>query len=238
MEAAREAARGLLRRANAAASPAGLNELKEVERAAAKAAAELGRLAGEPVPALRAADAAPPYEGAMVRVLRLDQRGEVMAVRPDGSVDVALGAMRIHVPAGEVEVVTAAADPAPEEPSRRRRASSVEGGGAGAAARPRRGDRGRSTGTLPVDADHPVGSSPMQLDLRGERVEEALERLNAHLDRGLLSGAPWLHIIHGHGTGAMKNAVRDALRRHPLVARYRSGEQGEGGDGVTIVYLK
>ncbi len=79
---------------------------------------------------------------------------------------------------------------------------------------------------------------PFRLDLRGQTVEEALESLDRYLDAAALAGLPWAHIVHGKGTGALRQAVRDFLRRHPLVRSYRSGEEGEGGDGVTVVVLE
>ncbi len=78
---------------------------------------------------------------------------------------------------------------------------------------------------------------PLRLDLRGQTVEEALESLDRYLDAAALAGLPWAHIVHGKGTGALRQAVRDFLRRHPLVRSYRSGEEGEGGDCVTVVVL-
>jgi DNA mismatch repair protein MutS2 len=48
---------------------------------------------------------------------------------------------------------------------------------------------------------------------------------------------PWVRVIHGKGTGALRSAVRNELRKHPLVKSYREGEGNEGGDGVTVVYL-
>jgi DNA mismatch repair protein MutS2 len=68
-------------------------------------------------------------------------------------------------------------------------------------------------------------------------VEDGLSALDTYLDAAVLSGLPWVRIIHGHGTGAMKSAVRDALKHHPSVRRYRAGDQGEGGDGATVVYF-
>lgn len=79
---------------------------------------------------------------------------------------------------------------------------------------------------------------PLRLDLRGQTVEEALEQLDRYLDAAALAGLPWAHIVHGKGTGALRHAVRDFLRRHPLVRSYRSGEKGEGGDGVTVIILE
>jgi DNA mismatch repair protein MutS2 len=83
-----------------------------------------------------------------------------------------------------------------------------------------------------------MAASPgIELDLRGQRAEDALEQLDRHLDAAFLAGLPWVRVIHGHGTGALKKAVRSALRGHPLVADFESGKDSEGGDGVTVVKL-
>ncbi|MBC7226585.1 MAG: endonuclease MutS2 [Thermoflexales bacterium] len=89
----------------------------------------------------------------------------------------------------------------------------------------------------PAGVRYAPPSVPLRLDLRGQTVEEALESLDRYLDAAALAGLPWAHIVHGKGTGALRQAVRDFLRRHPLVRSYRSGEEGEGGDGVTVVVL-
>lgn len=73
------------------------------------------------------------------------------------------------------------------------------------------------------------------LDLRGFRVEEALDELEAYLDKASLVNLTPVYIIHGHGTGALKSAVRDFLSTSPYVAKYRVGENAEGGDGVSVV---
>lgn len=83
----------------------------------------------------------------------------------------------------------------------------------------------------------PASSPGIELDLRGERVEDGLERLERYLDEAYRARLPFVRIIHGHGTGAMKSAVREALKHHPLVGSMRAGEPGEGGDGVTVVKL-
>jgi DNA mismatch repair protein MutS2 len=76
-----------------------------------------------------------------------------------------------------------------------------------------------------------------RLDLHGERVEAALERLTAHLDDALLAGLDEVVIVHGIGTGALRRAVREALAEHPRVRSVRSGRKDEGGDGTTVVEL-
>ncbi len=75
----------------------------------------------------------------------------------------------------------------------------------------------------------------VELSLRGLRVEEALPRLSKYLDSAYLASLPYARIIHGKGTGALRQVVRQVLAEHPLVASFRSGELNEGGDGVTIV---
>ncbi|HJP72322.1 MAG TPA: endonuclease MutS2 [Candidatus Limnocylindria bacterium] len=75
------------------------------------------------------------------------------------------------------------------------------------------------------------------LDLHGERVEAALERLRAYLDDALLAGLDSVVIVHGIGTGALRRAVRDALREHPRVQGMRGGRKDEGGEGATVAEL-
>jgi len=76
------------------------------------------------------------------------------------------------------------------------------------------------------------------LDLRGYRVEEALDEVENYLDKASLANLSPVYIIHGHGTGALKQAVRDFLKTSPYVAKFRSGEDTEGGDGVSVVEIK
>jgi DNA mismatch repair protein MutS2 len=75
------------------------------------------------------------------------------------------------------------------------------------------------------------------LDLRGARVEEALEALDRYLDDASVAGLRSVTVIHGLGTGALRDAVRAAAAEHPLVRDARPGERGEGGDGATVVSL-
>ena len=76
------------------------------------------------------------------------------------------------------------------------------------------------------------------LDLRGKRVEEALDELEGYLDEASLANLSPVYIIHGHGTGALKTAVREFVSESPYVAKYRVGEDAEGGDGVCVIELK
>ena len=76
------------------------------------------------------------------------------------------------------------------------------------------------------------------LDLRGHRVEEALDELEGFLDEASLANLTPVYVIHGHGTGALKSAVREFLTTSPYVAKFRPGEGAEGGDGVSVIDLK
>jgi DNA mismatch repair protein MutS2 len=75
-------------------------------------------------------------------------------------------------------------------------------------------------------------------DLRGQRVEDAIQRLAALLDRAALRGCTQLHVVHGLGTGALRDAVREHLASSPYVERFRSGHPDAGGEGVTEVELR
>ena len=76
------------------------------------------------------------------------------------------------------------------------------------------------------------------LDLRGYRVEDALDSLEFYLDKASLANLSPVQIIHGHGTGALKSAVRDFLSTSPYVASFRPGNDSEGGDGVSVVDIR
>ena len=122
------------------------------------------------------------------------------------------------------------------------------GGASGQSAAPksgRRGDFGQppsatfATGAASAKAhsarERRAGAVASSLDLRGARVEEALHLLDQYLDDAVHAGVSRVTIIHGHGSGAMRDAVREMLSGHPLARQWRPGEQGEGGDGATVV---
>jgi DNA mismatch repair protein MutS2 len=78
----------------------------------------------------------------------------------------------------------------------------------------------------------------LELDLRGERYEDALIRTEKYLDDALLANYPRVSIIHGKGTGALRQGIQSFLKNHKRVKTFRYGEAGEGGFGVTVVELK
>ncbi|MBZ4663400.1 MAG: endonuclease MutS2 [Caloramator sp.] len=77
-----------------------------------------------------------------------------------------------------------------------------------------------------------------EIDLRGQTVDEALYNLDKYLDDAYLAGLNFVRIIHGKGTGALREGIKQELRKHQYVKSMRSGDINEGGSGVTIVELK
>ncbi len=76
------------------------------------------------------------------------------------------------------------------------------------------------------------------LDLRGLRVEEALDSLELFLDKASLVNLTPVYIIHGHGTGALKSAIQKFLSTSPYIAKYRFGKPAEGGEGISVIDIK
>lgn len=165
-----------------------------------------------PVPA--GADEPPLQPGDRVVVTHLDKEGEVVSVDPRaGMVSVRLGStMRTRVAVEQIRRLGPAPRPHQAPPSP---APVEETGG--------------------EDAPRTVDN---QVDLRGLRVEEALEATERFLDRLFGAGRTTAYIVHGHGTGALKSAVRDYLRTSPYPVHFRAGAPGEGGDGITVVKMK
>jgi DNA mismatch repair protein MutS2 len=77
-----------------------------------------------------------------------------------------------------------------------------------------------------------------ELDIRGRNIEEGTFELDKYLDDAFISGLKEIYIIHGKGTGALRDGIKSYLKGHRLVKSQRSGKYGEGGDGVTVVELK
>jgi DNA mismatch repair protein MutS2 len=189
----------------------------EPARQAIEAALSLSRVEAPPPPIApeevpeAPAELAAVVSGAEVMVPRLGLPGRVMSVRDD-MVEVEVLGRRVRMPLRELEGATR-----PTSAERR-------------AAQPER---------LPSLAmASPRGDVPYQLDLRGLRRDEAIERLEQYLEDASLIGMPEARIIHGKGTGAVRQAVREALRRSQYVSRYAPEPDASGGDGATQVWLK
>ncbi|MET1231677.1 MAG: endonuclease MutS2 [Candidatus Limnocylindrales bacterium] len=166
--------------------------------------------------------------------------GRIVSIERGGAaVALQAGDLRVVVEGDDLEPVTAAevsVDHTAGDPRTGRR-----GDFGGRTGRPSGLPTG-AAGSMPRSEPSKAGAVlpngvPATLDLRGARVDEALETLDRYIDRASLAGAGRVTIIHGHGTGAMRDAVREVLSGHPLVKDWRPGERGEGGDGASIATL-
>ncbi len=85
--------------------------------------------------------------------------------------------------------------------------------------------------------ESPRQSPGMELDIRGQRAEDGLGMLDRYLEQAYLSGLPFVRIIHGKGTGRLRQVIREALKENPHVKKWESGMENEGGDGVTVAHM-
>lgn len=84
---------------------------------------------------------------------------------------------------------------------------------------------------------HRPHECPLEIHLRRLTVDEALFRLERYLNDAYLAGMATVRVIHGKGTGTLRQAVREELEAHPLVKSFRRANLDEGGEGATIVEL-
>jgi Mismatch repair ATPase (MutS family) len=95
----------------------------------------------------------------------------------------------------------------------------------------------KSSSRLPAP-DSLIAEVSAELNLIGQRVDDAIDESDKFLDRSLMEGKQAVRIIHGFGTGALRKALREHLRKHPAVKSWRPGGENEGGDGATIAVLE
>jgi DNA mismatch repair protein MutS2 len=81
-------------------------------------------------------------------------------------------------------------------------------------------------------------SPGMEISLRGKLVEEGLDELEQYLEKAYAAGLPFVRIVHGKGTGKMREAVRTHLKKHPYVSSFEEAKDNEGGAGVTVAKLE
>jgi len=101
----------------------------------------------------------------------------------------------------------------------------------------RRNDDGNSEAAGGPGGPDPLRTAVNTVNLVGQRVEPALERVDTFIDGLLRLGEPLGFVIHGHGTGALRNAVREHLAKHPCVARAEPAHADDGGDAFTVFWL-
>ncbi len=84
----------------------------------------------------------------------------------------------------------------------------------------------------------PEEMTRQRLDIRGKRADFALMELEAFLDKALLNSTDIVEVVHGKGTGALRKSVHDFLRTSPIISHYNTANENEGGDGMTLAYIK
>ncbi len=187
-----------------------LEEQVEELEVAARPPVERRRQPSQPAPR-------PLVKGARVHVRSLDMEGRVLSVG-ETDVEIQLGTLRLRASLSDIERPGEQAPSQDKKPAARKKAA---------------------PSPEPAAREEPVlhPSPGMELDLRGQRVEDGLDALERFLEQAYLAGMPFIRIIHGKGTGRLRQAVQKALRHSQYVSDWSLGKEGEGGDGVTVAHL-
>ena len=173
-----------------------------------------------PTPTAHKLEAAKLALGAKVHVPKWNLTAEVTEITARGEVKVAAGALRATFATDEL-LLTQGARPASPHVSA-----------------PQRHKKGKLDHNAQAAARHaPVRVASNTLDLRGQRVEEALDNVDAFVDAMLLRGEQAAYVLHGHGTGALKQAVRAHLRDSLAVSDSSAADSEDGGDAFTVFWL-
>lgn len=156
-------------------------------------------------------------KGDLVLITQLNEEG-VLLSDPDnaGNVQVQAGIIKTKVPVSDLRLV---------DKKRRRQLNRME----------KKSNGGGVTRTL---TDKSQRSASSEIDLRGQTIEEGIMMVDQYIDSCLLMGIKTITIIHGKGTGALRNAIQQRLKNHKAVRSFRLGVYGEGENGVTIAELK
>jgi DNA mismatch repair protein MutS2 len=146
--------------------------------------------------------------GVQVRLKGIRQPATVRRVLESGEVEVEAGYLKMRVPAVDVEEVISKA------PAQTRSQS------------------------ITFNQGPEFATSIREINLIGQRAEEACQRVDKFLDTAALGQADLVRIVHGHGMGILRKAIADLLARNPHVAKFYAARPEEGGTGATIVELK
>jgi DNA mismatch repair protein MutS2 len=155
--------------------------------------------------------------GDKVRLRSLNTQGLVTSLGEE-ELEVQVGSLRVRTRISEVEPIGSDVSPDSEIAS------------------PEPVQEIRQGKRVPTSFNAP--SPGIELDLRGQRAEDALDQLERYLDAAYMAGLPFVCIIHGKGTGKLRKAVRETLGSHPHIRSFEPGGASEGGDGVTVAKLK
>jgi DNA mismatch repair protein MutS2 len=157
-----------------------------------------------------------PQVGEKVRIPRLNQTGEVLSIEEDtAQLTVRFGMMKMNVGLGEIESLDG------QKPEVKPKAKATNK---------------TSTTAKSSKPGLMIRTSKNTLDIRGSRVDNAEIEIEQAIARAIESGVLW--IIHGKGTGRLRQGVHEFLQSHPQVDKFELATQNEGGSGVTVVYLK
>jgi DNA mismatch repair protein MutS2 len=193
-----------------------IRTLRETDRKQ-REAASLEAIAGRVLePAGRRAEIAissseKPARGDLVRHRRFRFEGTLASLEGDRA-SVLVRGKKMEVNLGDLELLSKSAASTTKPTKRKRENPTVESG---------------------VEP-----SVSAEINLIGQRVEEAIEESDRFLDQALMEGRGAVRIIHGHGSGRLRKALREHLRKHPAVRSWRAGGEREGGDGATIAVLQ
>ncbi len=146
--------------------------------------------------------------GAQVRLKGIRQPATIRKVLENGEIEVEAGYLKMRVPAADVEEVIS------KVPAQTRNAS------------------------ITFNQGPEFATSIREINLIGQRAEEACERVDKFLDTAALGQADLVRIVHGHGMGILRKAIAELLARNPHVAKFYAARPEEGGTGATIVELK
>ena len=153
----------------------------------------------------------PSAAGQLVRLRTVGGRGTLLKIKDQGRrAEVQMGPKRVEVDLESLELL-------PDEKS----------ASAGA----------HRSNSIRVFREEPE-TCQQRLHLVGLRVEEAIPLLDKTIDRAILDGYDQIHVVHGHGTGRLRQAVQEFLTEHAIVKGFHAEKQGAGGTGVTVVEFK
>jgi DNA mismatch repair protein MutS2 len=166
-----------------------------------------------------------PKEGDRVRIPRIGQTAEVLSVDENDQLSVRFGVMKMTVDLSEIESLDGQKPEVKKNRSNNRQDA-------------RSTEEGKNKATEKETPPPPVAvrTSRNTIDIRGFHVADAEIEIDGGISKAIEQGALW--IVHGKGTGKLRQGTHEILKRHPLVERYELASQKEGGSGVTIAYLK
>jgi DNA mismatch repair protein MutS2 len=199
-----------------------LQQGPQTAQSAQQATAELDRITGDRLPARSTPKPPPgfnPKVGDRIRIPKIGQKAEVLtAVDDNGNLNVKFGIMKMNVSLADIESLTGEKATIPEKKS---------------AAKVQNHQKSPVTPTVPIVA---IRTSANTVDIRGQRVANAEGEIERAIGKAYQSGIMW--VIHGKGTGKLREGVHEFLNHHPQVARIELAGEKDGGGGVTIAYLK